>query len=298
MNHQYRVCGLSFASEFELPGFEEAAPKEAADVIIRREPVPERLAEAAYQRENYDADSGVALLRGDGVRFLVRNGTEVLVQAIPGISAAAISTYLSGTVLAALLHQRMTLPLHAGCVLLEDRAIAFVGNSGAGKSTVVAALERRGYPVLAEDVIATRLSNGGPPMVTPGIRRLKLNSDSTNALGLDPSEAMIAENTGKHLWVSPRQGGMDAAPLARIYQLDPQMDPLAAPQVILGLERLEVLRLHTHRWGLAVAMGLGEANMKARMALAAQVAVYRLGRPSRWEDLDRWLDHVERHFRQ
>lgn len=299
MKRFYQSCGLLFLSEFELPGFDELGQARDVDVLIRRGKVPLRLLRASYRHENYDAGSGVTLLRTNGARFLVRSGQEIVADSIDGMSSAAIATYLSGSVMAALLHQRGLLPLHAGTVVYDKRAIAFVGRSGAGKSTLMGALEARGFAVLSEDVTATVVPGGqGPVQTAPGIRRLKLNSDSAFALGFDTANATVAENTGKHLWFRARTESMDWVPLVRLYVLDPAFDWRVAPQCLSGLERLEVLRQHTHRWGMAVAMGCGIANMKMRLSLADWLPTFRLGRPSRWEDLPDWLCRVDEHIRQ
>jgi hypothetical protein len=43
------------------------------------------------------------------------------------------------------------LALHASVIDVDGRAVAFLGASGRGKSTLAAALARRGYPVLSDD---------------------------------------------------------------------------------------------------------------------------------------------------
>ncbi len=50
--------------------------------------------------------------------------------------------------------------LHASAVAFGERAVAFVGPEGAGKSTTAAALALRGHAILSDDVVALAERNG------------------------------------------------------------------------------------------------------------------------------------------
>ena len=60
--------------------------------------------------------------------------------------------YLLGPVFAFVLRLRGFTPLHASAAVIRGNAMAFVGTGGAGKSTIVGALAREGYPILGDDV--------------------------------------------------------------------------------------------------------------------------------------------------
>jgi hypothetical protein len=72
-------------------------------------------------------------------------------------------------------HRRLVLPLalqafgqevlHASAVSFGNRAVAFCGTSGTGKSTVAYALARRGHPPCADDAVAVNLARGGPEII-------------------------------------------------------------------------------------------------------------------------------------
>jgi hypothetical protein len=63
------------------------------------------------------------------------------------------STYLLGPVMGFVLLLRGLVCLHASAIVVDGKAIAFVGPAGAGKSTTAAAFAARGFNVLAEDVV-------------------------------------------------------------------------------------------------------------------------------------------------
>ncbi|MEM7385717.1 MAG: hypothetical protein AAF514_12305 [Verrucomicrobiota bacterium] len=290
----YSACGLTLRSEIELRGFYLRDQIDEVEVTVERGLTPAQL-DVEYRREHYDAGPGIALVHAPRLgRILVEGGNRVIVDAPMSVSDSEIAAFLSGTVMSALLHQRGFLPLHAGCVEVDGGAFAFVGSSGAGKSTLIAALAKRRYPVMADDVAAISLTEEKLPRVTSGVRSLKLNPDSTDALGLDIEGSVVIENTGKRQWAVHRADPCRVIPLRRIYQLTIGGQPAySRPSLISGLEKLEILKKQTHRWGLGACMGCGLGNMDIQLAIASSVPMYRLQRPDQFDRLDSWVDWVE-----
>ena len=69
------------------------------------------------------------------------------------LTDADAASYLAGYVLAFVLRLRGSVPLHASAVAIDGRALLFVGDSWAGKSSTAAAFSILGYPVLADDIV-------------------------------------------------------------------------------------------------------------------------------------------------
>ena len=70
-------------------------------------------------------------------RFLLRNGEEVTIDLAPFSGEASVSSYLLGGLFGVLCHQRGIIPLHASVIEVAGGCVAFVGASGAGKSTTL-----------------------------------------------------------------------------------------------------------------------------------------------------------------
>lgn len=76
------------------------------------------------------------------------------------------------------------LVLHASAVQMPDgRVVAFLGESGWGKSTLAAALQVGGCRLLSDDSVSLRVVEGGVLLV-PSYTGLRLNDDSIATLGL------------------------------------------------------------------------------------------------------------------
>lgn len=155
MSAGYSLYGLTVESELPLPGARAIAPSRP-DLVIRR---------AAQSRPLVEPVRGVFALRRDGDEFVFDfpDGTQVVVSGDasridvswpPQFTPRYAATYLMNVVMAFVMRARGHETLHASAVLIDDAAVIFAGTSGAGKSTIAAALALRGFPLISEDVAA------------------------------------------------------------------------------------------------------------------------------------------------
>jgi hypothetical protein len=126
------------------------------------------------------SESGfVHLVYEDGTEFWVdRNREKVWATWTERSSFENTISYLSGPILGLVLRLRGVTCLHASAVAIGDRSIAFVGTTGAGKSTTAAAFARQGFRVLSDDIVALSENDNGF-RVMPGYPHLCLWPAST-----------------------------------------------------------------------------------------------------------------------
>lgn len=76
-------------------------------------------------------------------------------------------------------------PFHASSVEMNGAAVAIMGGSGFGKSTVAVELILRGWKLVADDVLAVGLTppSGGSVIAYPGVGLMNLRSATTERLG-------------------------------------------------------------------------------------------------------------------
>ena len=118
----------------------------------------------------------------DGTQFwLDRDGTEVWATWPENLQIEDAATYLLGPVLGILLRLRGVTCLHASAVAFGERAVAFVGSEGAGKSTTAAALAQHGHAILSDDVVALA-EHDGSFFVHPAYPYLCLWPESVESL--------------------------------------------------------------------------------------------------------------------
>jgi len=207
VNFTYSLFGLRIQSSLAIPRLALAsASTECSDVKIHLGSLPVIRGEPQMEPKNLvyassgEGESGAPAVRVwkvmngdalhlvyfDGVQFwLDRAGTNIWALWPDTSSLENVATYLVGPILGLLLRLRGITCLHASAVASGDRAVAFVGSEGAGKSTTAAALARRGYPVLSDDVV-TLVERGGAFHVMPAYPYLCLWPDSVEKIEGSP----------------------------------------------------------------------------------------------------------------
>jgi hypothetical protein len=153
-------------------------------VSIRLGEAPAKLSAPLTVAESYEANDGEFLLRLPGVAtYYVRDGVEIVIDRTAGAPELDVRSYLMGNLFAVLCHQRGLLPLHASAIATSRGAVAFLGTSGAGKSSMVAFLSKRGHRVLADDVCLIDPAAPQHQRVLPVAPWLKLWSTTLEAMG-------------------------------------------------------------------------------------------------------------------
>lgn len=278
----YALCGLRVVSELPLPDLlpwrgDDRAP----DVEIRLGTVPDRLERPVFEGPllQVGADGNCRYAVAGVAAYSMENGRHVTIQPYMDPTAPDVRVFLLGGVFGLLCHSRGLVPLHAGCVEINGRAVAFAGGSGVGKSTLTAAFLRGGYRVLADDVTVVDVAAPGGPRVLPSFPRIKLWRDSLDGLGLsaDGLERSRAQLEKFHLPVEECFSA-EPLPLAAIYHLTMASDPRHAGFTPLhGGMAMDDLVGTVYRRVAAIRMGRRAALMSALLRIAA-LPSFRLAR--------------------
>ena len=191
MTCNYQAYGLTLSLPFPCPVLSQAPAEAVPDVTVMDGQVPLALSAPHVQTPRWQAEPGRFLLRGGrrAGRFLVEGGRRVTLQRSRAAEDEMLAFYFLDSVLAAVLRQRGLLVLHAGAAANPGAAsaVAISGESGAGKSTTLAALLREGCQFLADDVTAVRLGAHRQIDILPGVPQMHLTEDAAEGLGQDLS---------------------------------------------------------------------------------------------------------------
>ncbi len=209
----YIAYNLCFHSELLLPEL-IATELEQADVVIR-------LGKLNYDKTQINGgDCFVGEVPQVGC-FLVQKGQEIIIEPEVGVEESLLRTLILGPIMSVLLRQRGLLVLHASGFAVGDAAIAFLGGSGWGKSTLAAAFHRHGYDILTDDVMAIDMHTEYP-MVAPSFPQVKLWPESAAYMGHTPNSLLpLHSQTDKLVQRLSRGFTQTSLPLKRIYVLEP-----------------------------------------------------------------------------
>jgi preprotein translocase subunit Sss1 len=172
-------------------------------------------------------------------QFWIRNGTEIIVEPTVGVDVQMLSSCILGSAFSVLLQQRGFLVLHASAAIIEGQAIAFIGSSGAGKSTTASAFMQRGYSVITDDVLAIQFS-AGHPTVIPSYPVIKLLPDAVKALGNEAEDLPLLYRSSRKRIQEFEYAHLEAAyPLRKIYALSigerHEIEALSATETLFTL---------------------------------------------------------------
>jgi hypothetical protein len=254
LDFSYSVFGFSVRSNRPIPGLNPAnATPLRADVQIHLAAAPfgsaesspksqvllfvssilDKIGEPAFKIWKIAEGDFLHLKYCDGVQFWIkREGGQVWAQWPETSSLEDAATYLLGPVLGLVLRLRGIPCIHASAVVIENRAIAFVGEEGAGKSTTAAAFARRGHAVLSDDIVAL-VEQDGAIHVRPAYPYLSLWPDSVRMLyGVEKSLPSFSDNWDKRVLSTADQSirfANQSFPLGAIFILGERSRNPSAP---------------------------------------------------------------------
>lgn len=213
----------------------------------------------------------------------------------PGVTDDAIAILYHNQIIPLILGCNGDLVLHASATVVDGQAVAFIGTTGRGKSTLAAAFARAGHPFLTDDgLILDR--DGEGYTVRPREPVIRLSEDSAAAI-LKTEVPPPGGNAFKERILAsgeiPFHGG--PAPLAAIYLLtesqqpgDLTTSPLSQPAALSALLK--------HAFILDVEDRSRVTDMFHRLAgVAERIGCYTLDYPRRYAELPKVLSSIIAH---
>jgi hypothetical protein len=298
--YSYCVCGLSVASDIDLPGLIRVPSAQApAEVSIRCAAVPVALEEASVKGATWQTAGHVVLLRIPGIaRFLMRCGSEIIYAPEDSTPSHDVAIFIIGTVFAILLHQRGGIVLRASAVGVGDRAVLFCGPAGVGKSVMAAALEQRGYPLLSDDLCLLGVDGAGAPVVHSDGRGLTLWADAIGHLDLVGRQGpAVRANFAKH-YIEPRATAARSLPLGAVYVLRTARLPLEnlveSPRPVDAVLLVQRSAYHPR---LVAALRHKPRFFLSAAGLCGQAGVFLLSQPRDLSGMASRIDRLVDHWR-
>lgn len=146
------------------------------------------------------------------------HGSHWIWEPVRDIEPDLVRSILLGPVFALALHEGGSIALHASCVEVAGRAVAFIGPKGHGKSTLAMALTRSGAKLIADDLLPVDPRNA---TVRSAVQAARLFADS--ALELADGVQSHEEQGRKHRIHPATSALADGCPmpLSTVYFLAP-----------------------------------------------------------------------------
>ena len=323
--HAYRVFGIRLVSTIDFPELQERRtpsppPGESGEcepVVIRwgRVPSPKRSRptgglrlenEPGPERGSYFVTPQRLVFEFPEIgRLDARGGRELVVWPDPQTELQTLRSYILGIGLAAVLQQQGRLVLHASGVAVDQNAVLFVGEKGAGKSTLTAALNARDFPFITDDIAPIRLP--GPDssdgirqahVVDPGFLQQKLWPDAAQHLGRSATTLpRLHSSVEKRLDRVNGRTETRALPVQTLYVLvyPDESDPEIRITPIRGIRAFQEIVRHSFLPTTMLRQIDPKTHFEACEALLQTASVYRLQRPRDLSKLQQVIERVVRH---
>lgn len=214
------------------------------------------------------------------------DGTEVICFPVPSVTEETSRHLFLNQVLPLALARQGMLVLHASAVEIGDSAVAFIGASGMGKSTLAASFATNGFRFLTDDGLLLEPRQDAC-YVLPSHPSIRLWDDSQDALiGVEVNIAPPVQFTRKVRFLAGESVAFcdQARPLRRIYFLGENFDsPLEFVSMSPALALIELVK---HSFLLDIEMkDLLAAQFEKLSALVSQPLCYQLNFPRSFDSL-------------
>ena len=305
LRFRYGVYGIELFSDvaLSLP----ACADDAAARVELREGGPELFAQAIagttlieradwYTYSNLPGGASYVRWRGLGEFLVSADGGRIWWQRAPGAHHESFQVYLLGQALSFALVKSGFEPLHGTAIVHEGQAIALLGDSGYGKSTLAAGFLGAGCTLLTDDLLLLRPVAGGL-QAQPGPARLKLLPDSAQrTLGAAATGVPMNPETQKHVIALELKHRCEAAvPLRAIYVLVPPEEARRLRRMravpLVGRDAFTALVGNTFNRYLDDAARM-QRQLVQTSAVIRTVPVRRLAHPRSFDRLGEVLDAI------
>lgn len=238
----------------------------------------------------HELSNGWSYLRYDDLfEFLVSPaGDRILYQFLAEVPLESFQTYALGRVFSFALVKKGYEPLHAATVVVNGKAVGFLGASTFGKSSLAACFVAAGYPLLTDDTLRLEERAGkyvafpGPPRLRllPKVGRLYLGNN-TDAVIMNPTEKNSKAPKLVYCLTSS-QSFSAVVPLGAIYVVTAPRKVYRKQQVVIGamtpLQALMSMLSFTHNDELSGASRLSR-QLDAAQSLISAVTIRSLAYP-------------------
>ena len=185
--YRYRAFGLQIESDWQLPELAAASGQSDVDPDVRivtgdiGRSIPAPDCPPIF---DYEDPHGVVMIWPQVGGFRIRAPDIIEMQPAPTAKREYLAFPLLGPVMAWLLHMRGRMILHASALKWEGRAIGFLGDKMAGKSTTAAAFLRDGGELLTDDLLVFDMDDPAHPIIQPAFAQLKLDDQAASAVSV------------------------------------------------------------------------------------------------------------------
>jgi hypothetical protein len=266
----HTLFGLSVRSDVPLL-FSDLPEIDPVDVVIQRAPK-----DVFTSPEPHIKNLKLDIL--EVAEFQIQAGRQIEYIPCAGVTDDMLRVCLLGWCMGAVLQQRGLIVLHGNAVSFDNQtADIYVGDKGAGKSTMAAWCYQQGASIISDDVCAIYFNAAGLPVVLPSYPQFRLWQNSLDLLGMS-HQNLRRVRAGLDKFIVPVETSRfmsHACVIKKISLIDSQ---IKSQVPLLGSEKLLMLQAQTYRYYFLPRMQMEHAYIKQLMCLSSKLACIKMPR--------------------
>lgn len=298
-NHKYKYWGfgLKIYSEIEFPEL-LSYHFDIHDVEFIVGKVPNLIEGVSITAKSFSYiinDKELLFTVNDVARYYATNGCKVVIEPYECMKdCRSIRLYVLATVMAAILLQRNSLPIHASAIKLGESLVLITGDSHAGKSTTLAGLHRKGYTVFSDDIVVLKKETYNVSAVAsyPMIKLWDDTLEMMKDLQFEDRSFRIQQNMDKFGFFFHDSFDRNRYPVSKVFVLKKREIPELAHRLLSGKDAFEALIKQVYRPMLLQSNELLRLCFFSVTDIVKNCSVLEISRPIEC-DAHQLVDYVE-----
>ena len=293
--NNYCVYGLNIKSEIEIDEFEKISNIFNDDlVVIKYSKMDQEIKKSILEDRKIQLYQNKIWFHIDNIAtYCITNGNKIEVELCDNADMKLMKIYVMCSCLGFIMLQMVA--IHGGVIEMDNKAVIFTGDRGAGKSTLTTALRERGYKFISDDVAGIKIDK--VPYVKPGFPYQKLCESAMNNFGYD-KEAFTSFMSDKEVkYIVPAKDEFIYEPkeLTVIVKLTVGDVDEVTIEELRGSEKLNNIIQNIYRGEYIKHLGkMDSVYFKQCIDIAKNIRFFKVTRPANQFTVDTQINLIER----
>ncbi len=297
MINNYYVYGLKIKSEIEIEEFVKIDNINDEDVVsISYGTMSDEIKQGIREGKRIElSDNKIWFHINNIATYCVSNGNKVEVELCDNVDMKLMKVYVMCSCLGFIMLQRKMVAIHGGVIEMDNKAVIFTGDRGAGKSTLTTALRRKGYKFISDDVAGIKIDK--VPYVMPGFPYQKLCESAMNKFGYDKEAftSFMSDKEVKYVVPAIDEFVNEKRELVSIVKLTVGDVDEVTIEELRGSEKLNNIIENIYRGEYIKHLGkMDPIYFKQCVDIAKNIRFFKITRPANQFTVDTQIDLIER----
>lgn len=297
MVNNYEVYGLNIRSEIEIEEFEKLEHYFKEELItISYSVMDEEIKKSILEGKAIQLEQNRIWFHILNVAtYCISNGNKIEVEVYENADMQLMKIYIMCSCLGFIMLQREMVAIHGGVIEMDNKAVIFTGDRGAGKSTLTTALREKGYKFISDDVAAIKFDD--VPYVMPGFPYQKLCKSAMDKFGYDKEKytSFSSDKEVKYIVPAKEEFIDEERELVAIVKLTVGDVEEVTIEEIRGSEKLNNIIENVYRGEYIKHLaGIKPKYFKKCLEIAKNIKFYVITRPKDKFTVDEQIELIER----